>query len=388
LHPVTPERLSVLELRSVRGTGGGPEKTILYGAEQRDRAHFDVTVCYIRDVRDQVFGIDRRAGDLGVDYVEIRERHSFDWRIWHALRDLIQARRVDIVHAHEYKTDVLAYLLARQTGVAALSTAHGWTGHSARERFVYYPFDKRLLARFPRVIAVSSEIKHELQRHGVKADRIRVILNAIDPTRFRRCQRRTEVRRGLGLDENAVVVGSVGRLEPQKRFDLLIEAVHGLMAGWPSLHVVIAGEGSRRQALVDQSTRLGFGHRCRFLGHRDDVVDLHEAFDVFVQSSDYEGTPNAVLEAMAMETPFVATDAGGTGELAQDGVHGMIVPPGDVFRLRAAIEAILANPTEARRRAIQARARVETELSFDARTRHLEAVYTELAGLNRGTPHA
>ena len=97
---MTPIR--VLELRSVRGTGGGPEKTILAGAARSDPGRFAVTVCYIRDRRDEIFALDRVAADLGVDYVEVAERHSFDRGIWKQLRALVRDRHIDIVHAHEY----------------------------------------------------------------------------------------------------------------------------------------------------------------------------------------------------------------------------------------------------------------------------------------------
>ena len=102
--------IRVLELRSVRGTGGGPEKTILHGAARRNAERFDVTLCYLRDEHDTAFGIDARARALGLDYVEVRERHPFDRRIWPALVSTIRARRIDIVHAHDYKTDALAWL--------------------------------------------------------------------------------------------------------------------------------------------------------------------------------------------------------------------------------------------------------------------------------------
>src|SRR5262245_54089408 len=102
--------IRILELRSVRGTGGGPEKTILLGAARSDPAQFAVTVCYIRDRRDAVFAIDHKAGQLEVDYVEIHERNSFDPSIWPALKRLVREKRIDIVHAHEYKTDLLAWL--------------------------------------------------------------------------------------------------------------------------------------------------------------------------------------------------------------------------------------------------------------------------------------
>src|SRR4051812_8145576 len=117
--------IRVLELRSVRGTGGGPEKTILRGAARMDPARFVVTVCYIRDARDTVFTLDQLARQLGVDYVEVPERHSFDPSVWPALRRLVRERGIHIVHSHEYKTDFLALLLARAEGVAPLATAHG-----------------------------------------------------------------------------------------------------------------------------------------------------------------------------------------------------------------------------------------------------------------------
>ena len=116
-----PDRIRVLELRSVWGTGGGPEKTILIGTERATRSRFAVTVCYIRDARDPVFGIDKRAGALDIDYVEVRERHSFDRSIWGALKALVGERRIDIVHSHDYKTNLLGYLLSRRTNVIPLA---------------------------------------------------------------------------------------------------------------------------------------------------------------------------------------------------------------------------------------------------------------------------
>ena len=116
-----------------------------------------------------------------------------------------------------------------------------------------------------------------------------------------------------------------------------------------------------------------------FTGHITDVIQLHHALDLFVQSSDYEGTPNSVLEAMAMETPIVATEAGGTAELAHDGVHGRIIPIGRVDKLLHGIAAAMLDPSATRRMAVRARQRVEGELSFESRVRNVEAIYQELA---------
>ena len=380
-------RIAVLELRSVRGTGGGPEKTILSGAHLANRARFAVTVCYIRDLRDDVFGIDERARDLDLDYLEVRERHSFDRAIWRELTSIVRQRQFDIVHSHDYKTDLIALMLARRCGVIPLATAHGWTGQSPRERYAYYPADQWLLARFPRVIAVSSEIKDQLARRGAQSDRVTVLLNAIDPGLYRRSpDRRAAVRAALGYADADAVIGAVGRLERQKRFDILLDAFSRLAATRPRLRLAVAGDGSLRSELHAHASRLGISGRCDWLGHRQDISDLHVAFDLFVQSSEYEGTPNAVLEAMAMETPIVATDVGGTRELAHSDVHAVLVRPGDIGALAAAIEDVLTHPVAARDRAAAARRRVETTLSFATRTRALESIYEDLIRAREGPP--
>ncbi len=376
--------IRILELRSVRGTGGGPEKTILLGAAQADARRFAITVCYMRSDRDDIFAIDARARQLGVDYVEILERSSFDPRMWPALTSIIRDRHIQIVHAHDYKTDFLAWILARTSAVKVMSTVHGWAGRTFRERYIYYPADRWLLASFPLLVAVSSKIRATLIRSGARPERIRTVLNAIDETVFRRePQRRGLVRASLGFTNEHLVVGAVGSLLPVKRFDLLIAAVATLVRSRPAIRLVIAGTGGLLEDLQDQARRTLPAGVCSFLGQRLDVADLHNAFDVFVQSSDSEGTPNAVLEAMALETPIVATAVGGTDELVADGVHGLLVPPRNTQALAAAIERTFADPVGTAQRVRTARSRVEHDLSFSARRRTLESLYEELASSTR-----
>jgi glycosyltransferase involved in cell wall biosynthesis len=370
--------IRILELRTVWGTGGGPEKTILLGAAGADPSRFAVTVCYLRDVRDTVFEIGARAARLGVDYVEIGERGAVDPAVWPALRKIVRDRGIDLVHSHDYKTDLLAWALAKREGVVALSTAHAWTGHSRRERMFYYPVNKRLLAWFPYVVAVSGEIRQELIRCGARPERVEVILNGIDEQRFRRDPaRRQAARARFGLRHDEVVLGSVGRLEPQKRFDLLMEAFARLRDTRP-LRLLIAGEGSSRSELESKLRALGISARCSLVGHCSDVIEFHDALDLFVQSSAYEGTPNVVLEAMALETPVVATDVGGTAELARADVDGLIVPALDVAALSQAIEDALHRPWATAVRAASARRRVESDLSFSRRMAKVEAIYERL----------
>ena len=182
-------------------------------------------------------------------------------------------------------------------------------------------------------------------RRGADGNRVRVVLNGIDHRAFRRdpgMQRR--IRADLGIHPDDIVVGAIGRLEPQKRFDLLIEACAALRQRWPRLRLFIAGEGSLRGELKALAQRRLPPPACQLLGHRADVVQLHHAFDFFAQSSDYEGTPNSVLEAMALETPIVATDAGGTSDILRPNLDGLVVPCGDAGVLAGALERALTQP--------------------------------------------
>jgi glycosyltransferase involved in cell wall biosynthesis len=193
-----------------------------------------------------------------------------------------------------------------------------------------------------------------------------------------------------GIAPSDRVIGAVGRLDPGKRFDILIQVFAQLRRERPELQLVIAGDGITRQSLESIAGRLAPG-AVRFTGHEADIVRFHHQLDLLVQSSESEGTPNAVLEAMALETPIVATDVGGTRELLRPGVDGLLVPPNDAQSLQRAIEAVLDDPAAAARRAGTARRRVERELSFEARMRAVESIYDELisarprASLERAT---
>jgi glycosyltransferase involved in cell wall biosynthesis len=214
----------------------------------------------------------------------------------------------------------------------------------------------------------------------VAPDRVRVVLNGIDHRAFRRDPRlEANARASLAVSPDDIVVGAIGRLEPQKRFDVLIDACAAVKERFPALRLLIAGAGSQEAELRALAARRLPGRACELLGHRADIATLHHAFNLYAQSSDYEGTPNSVLEAMALETPLVATAAGGTAEIAEHEVHGLVVPCGGVGALAGAIERALLERDATADRVLHARRRVETTLSFDQRLAAVESMYGELA---------
>ena len=314
-----------------------------------------------------------------MNYVELLESHSFDPTIFPRLRRLVREREIDIVHAHDYKTNVLAWLLSRFEAIIPLSTVHGWTGHSARERWLYYPIDKRVLAHVPggnrglerrppragRARRAPGERSRRAQRDRSQSLPTRSLARGRGATRAG--ARRNRFRRGSGRKSRAAEAvrpapGSLRRAEAQASTSKLI----------------VAGAGSRLEELRDQARRLNLGEACQLLGNRTDIARLHHAFNLFVQSSDYEGTPNAVLEAMAFESPVVATSAGGTAEIVRHGIDGVIVPPGTGGRLPTPSSRCWANPTRHGPAPVRRDAGSRPILSFEARMNAVEAIYVEL----------
>jgi glycosyltransferase involved in cell wall biosynthesis len=154
---------------------------------------------------------------------------------------------------------------------------------------------------------------------------------------------------------------ALGRLHPQKGFDVLVEALGRV----PDAALVIAGEGDERAALEAQARRLGVEDRVVLAGYRDDVPDLLAAADAAVFSSRFEGSPLSVIECMATGTAIVATRVGGVPELLEDGEQALLVPPEDARALAAALGRVIAEPELRERLGNAARARQRSEFAID-----------------------
>jgi glycosyltransferase involved in cell wall biosynthesis len=372
--------LRVLVLRSVSGSGGGAEKIILRTRADCETCGIQLTACAIHAAADLQFDFLQRADRVNLEAIAIPQRWPGDPAVFQRLVNVMGAKTFDLIHSHDYKANFYAWRLGKRFDLPVVSTAHGWTGQLWRERAFYYPLDKRLLRRFDSVIGVSTEIAGELIRRGVPSERVTTLLNGVDSNRYAPDPvTRATVRRQLGFDEDNVVIGSVGRAERQKRFDLLIEAFAKLAPRFPQLRLLIVGAGSLLEELRAMVVRSGVESRCQLLGHRSDMLSLYQSMDMYVQSSEYEGTPTVLLEAMAMRLPIVATDVGGTTELAERDRHALIVPSHDIAALVEGVVNVLEDSVAASARVARARERIEHELSISNRTRQLAAIYAAAA---------
>jgi glycosyltransferase involved in cell wall biosynthesis len=366
----------VLHLRTVCGRGGGPEKTLL-NSPRFLQGHYDLRLAYIRPADDSDYDMAARARRLGVDLVDIPERHGFDPRTLVRLAREIRTFRPDILHAHDYKTNVLAVLLGRLFGVRTLTTLHGYVSRGGRLE-TYYRIDRWALRRLDHVIAVSDDLFQMLIDLGVPPARRSLVPNAIDAQQYARRRAAGAARACLGLDPALPLVGAVGRLAAEKGFDLLIRAFDRLLAEGRDAALVIAGEGEDRGRLEGLIARLGRGDRIRLLGYTADVCGLYEALNVFALSSLREGLPNVILEAMALEVPVIATRVAGIPNLIEDGVNGLLVTPGSVEELTAALRRLLDEADLRRCLARAGRQAVETRHGFARRMEHVRSIYDRL----------
>jgi len=254
-----------------------------------------------------------------------------------SLRRVLADPAPAVLHTHGYRSDVLGWWAGRSTGTPVVSTVHGFTGGSVKNR-VFEAVQVRVLRRVRRVVAVSELLAHRLRAQGVPGDSLQVIRNAVPATAS--VLDRHEARRVLGLPERGQVIGWVGRLSPEKGPDTLVDAVARLD---PAVRVSLIGDGPLRVRLEEETHRRADRERFRFHGHVPDAGSLLRAFDVVVLSSRTEGTPITLLEAIRARVPVVATSVGGIPEVVSS-LEARLVAAEDASGLAAAVEQTLCDP--------------------------------------------
>ena len=264
------------------------------------------------------------------------------------LARVIKEHRVTVVHCHHYSPYIYGLLASiLKPSVRLVFTEHGKlsdAGPSPKRRLV-----NPILSRWPgRLCAVSADLKQHMVAEGFPARRLDVLYNGIDPGRRPTAADRHEARMALGLPDDAFVIGTVGRLDPVKNLPLLLDAHAMLVARNPNARTVIVGDGPERSMLEAKASELGIADSVIFAGYRQDVRFLMAAFDLFANTSSYEGVSLTILEAMASALPVVATPVGGNPEVVVDQETGLLVPA----RARALADAIAGLAGDPRRRRV------------------------------------
>ncbi|MBW2508574.1 MAG: glycosyltransferase family 4 protein, partial [Deltaproteobacteria bacterium] len=339
----------------------------------------------IRDEGYEVVGISADGPDVaavearGIPHFAVPMTRRFtplaDLRALWALVRLMRRERFDVVHTHTPKAGLLGQLAARLSGVpVVVNTLHGFYFHDGTK-----PLPRRFYVWMERIAAKCSDSIFSQNREDIataveeriaRPELVKWLGNGIDVARFDRRRLSDEsldaLRRDIGLNPTAPVVGFVGRLVEEKGILDLLQAAQSVAKAIPNVQFLIVGpyDEEKPDALrPDVGERYGLADRCRFLGMRHDMPELYALMDVLVLPSYREGFPRAPMEASAMGVPTVVTDIRGCREAVEDGVNGLLFPVGDVDALADALVGLLRD--DARRGQMGAAARVMAEERFD-----------------------
>ncbi len=378
------KRPAVLHVITRLDRGGSAENTLLSAALMTG---YD-TVVAVGPTQGERSPTEVLARERGVEFAEVphlvRPIQPFAdlralWELWRLMR----RRRFDLVHTHTSKAGLLGRVAARLAGVPCLiHTAHGhvfygYHGPALSRVFVWL---ERWAARFTgRLVALTRAEQEDQLRFGVApAEKFAVVHSGVDFGPFARPGADPDItRRVLGLSLDGLVIGTLGRLTPIKAQADLVRAFAQVRAQVPDAWLLLVGDGEERPALASLAEELGTADRVVFAGWCEEVADTLRAMDIFALPSLNEGMGKALVEAMYVGLPVVATRVGGVPEVVAEGRAGLLVPPAQPAALAEALLELAADP--ARRRSLgAAAAQCARASSVESMIEKLDRLYRSL----------
>jgi glycosyltransferase involved in cell wall biosynthesis len=300
------------------------------------------------------------------------------WKIYH----LITSEKIDIVHCHKHKAIVIGTIAATLAGVSnIIAHIHGLN----RTRSLKRRLTNWILYRYvTKIITVSDSVRKDVIDRNWNLNPIKVVTvkNCINLDLIDRVKAtKKDVRVSLGIPENDIVIGTVGRLVATKGHLYLLEAFSQVSKKIPNIRLLFIGEGYLSKQLRKKAEDLGILSRVTFLGYRDNVFELLRGFDIFVFPSIAEGLSIALLEAMASRLPIIASNVGGIPEVFGNTNCGRLIPAKNVTALFSAmLDFCLSDEDQRRLLGENGRRRVEKEFTSDIMKRNLSKVYELLSG--------
>lgn len=355
---------------------GGSETKIIKLANALARSGLPVELAYLNPPETLLDRIDR---SVSVHHLGRRGKYSIP--ALRQLRRMVQREHTAVVAVNLYP---LLYLIpaigltaggsVRSIGLVNTAALVG----KERRAGALYGFMLRQCKRV--VFGCNSQKQNWIEKYGVARERAEVIYNGVDCEHFSPAAHGNKGTLLLGqrkIPEDAFIIGSVGRLAPEKSFDLLILAVARLNASGRAAFLILAGEGAEQEKLQQLAVSQNMSDRVIFAGLQSDVRPVLSAMDVFaLPSTAIETFSNAALEGMAMAKAVVLSDMGGASEMVEHGVSGMVVPTGDLDALTATLMDLYDSGELRRRLGAAARQRAESALSFDAMVgKYLQLIY-------------
>ncbi len=361
---------------------GGAERVIETQLLGADRRRFEYLVCSITGGGDMI----DRMSNAGARVFLLGKRRRGDVTAVTKLANLIRSEHVDLLHLHNSPGMFWGTLaqIASGTGAPIVRTEHNPylpENMPALFRWVLPPFTRRA----SRIICVSERVRQSFAgRFPELAGKFIEIPNGIRLQDYEKLPPRAECRAQYKLLPGAKLIGTVGRLAPVKNHKLLIEALFLVRQTVPDVHLAIIGEGEMREALAAYAADLSVSEYVSLVKETQTIDHFYGAIDIFCLSSDSEGMPLTLLEALASGVPVVSTEVGGIPEIIENGKTGYLVPRGSADSLAQRIVELLQNPSKATELALSGRKMVHERFPAEKMIAATEAVYEEV--LAKGAP--
>jgi glycosyltransferase involved in cell wall biosynthesis len=348
---------------------GGSEMFAFKLAAGLERGRFRSVMCAV----DKGGALEPEIEKLCIPYHILHRRYGFDPRLFWKLGRLCRKEKVDVLHSHHFNQLLYAAPAAKLLGLRLIHTEHS-------VKLFEKPRLRRALRVLARcchkILAVGTDVATVLHEQvGIPETQIQIIRAGVDPALYQ--QDRATARHQLGLNPQNRVAAIVARLSPEKNHTNLLTAFAQVVQRLPDAKLLIVGDGADEAAVRALVEKLGLSQRVQMLGVRRDIPRILAATDVFVLSSDREGLPIAVLEALAAGCPVVCTTVGDLPLVVKDGATGRLVPPQDPPALAAALTELLADPDRAAAMGAAGREFVSREYSQQRMIEQHARIYAE-----------
>lgn len=331
-------KIRVLEILATLKRAGA-ERMAVSLACRLDPERFETGLVSLFDPFDG--GLEGELQAAGIPIWHLGKSKGLDVRMIPRLRRVIREFEPHIVHTHSY---VLRYSLPASLGMRVTAMVHTVHNLALKETDPAGRLLHRLVfGRRVAAVAVGERVRQSYLEHygGEPAATIR---NGVDTAAFRQPEARQKWRGGHGFKDSDLLVASVGRLDPQKNPLGMIDAFAVAFGADERGHLLLAGDGGLREACRHRAGELGIAGRVHLMGVQTETADILAAADIFALASDWEGTPLAVMEAMAAGLPVAATAVGGVPELVADGETGLLSAPGDIRALSSSLARLASEP--------------------------------------------
>ncbi len=381
------QKIKVLHIITRLDKGGSAENTFIT-ITGLDEDNYDVTLMsgLVKDpMQDRTKEIE--AHDIKHIFISELARDISIIRDLKALLKIyifLRKERFDIVHTHTSKAGLLGRLAAKLAGVPIIvHTPHGhvFFGYFKPVKTKIFIFLEKLASHMTdKIVALTDREKDDYRLFKTTREEKSVVINSgVDLNRFKELsvREKQDFKKELGLPENSLVVGTVGRLVPVKGQEFLIEAAKHIIPKYPSMLFMFAGDGYLRQNLERKAQEMGIKENVIFLGWRDDADKIISIYDIFVLPSLNEGMGRVLVEAMALGKPIVASRVGGIPDLIAHGQNGFLVPPRNPEQLAKYIQ-ILIEDKEKRESMGQAGKKISLSFSQEAMIEKITSLYDEL----------